>query len=73
MQQLGRRGISLTLLVRSCELVKPCQSGVFCKPSLRTDEGGEDSEPIAMISRQVLDIELAEPFLLTGARRAGKG
>jgi hypothetical protein len=29
--------------VHSCELVKPCQSGVFFKPSLRTDDRGEAS------------------------------
>ena len=60
---LGRRGVSLTLLVRSGELGEPCQSGVFCKPCLRTYEGGEGGEPIATVIRQVLDIELAEPFL----------
>ena len=60
-------------LVGSCELDKPRQSAVFIKPSLRTDNRGEGSKPVAIVIRQMLVIELTEPFLLAEPRRAGRG
>jgi len=49
-------------LVRSCELGEPRQSSIFFKPNLRTDDRSEGSEPIGAGSRQMLAIELPEPF-----------
>ena len=52
-----RRGI----LVRSCELSEPRQSGIFFEPSLPADDRGEGGEADAAGSRQTMAVvELAE-------------
>ena len=54
------------ILVRSCELGEPRQSGIFFEPSLRADDRGEGGEADAAGSWQTLVVvELAESFFLT--------
>ena len=62
-----------TLLVCSCELGEPRQSGVFFEPSLWADDRGEGGEAVATGSRQTMVSKARGVVPSYAARRAGRG